>query len=544
MKTTNFILFNQNRGGKLLKKNKEDKNEDMLMAGIAGASYETIQRYGSAAKEHLVAYSGIDNEKINGLTGEALKLQKSLKSIQQQKTNSEYDFSIRQQKAGWAAEVKDTASNNAENIIAGKKNRKIRHDDLPDTPANHPLYDHVEIDADGNIMSGSGSQMKFIGASAGDPTGAGNAERALKKLQSKDFQKYIDNDVTIEVPKDEYQQMINIASEEIASLQKQLEKARDNGNLDLAAKLEKKINNLNKLKKNLKPSKLTRKQSLEAVDNPELSTIKSVANISHRAGIKTAETAALIGGSVSLVRNIVATCKGDIEAEEATLNVAKDTAQAAVVGYGTGFAGTAIKATMQNSASEYTRALAKTNVAGTIVAVSVSVSKTMTKYFKGEIDGTQCLEELGEQGTGMIASSMFAVIGQAVIPIPVVGGLIGGMVGYALSSATYGVLMSSLKEAKLAHEERIAIEKACEEHIKLIREYREQVNKIINEYLSDSMEYFNESFSGIKKALEIGDVDLFIENANEITESLGGNKPFENMDDFNNKMLNGITFKI
>lgn len=527
-----------------MKKNKEDKNEDMLMAGIAGASYETIQRYGSAAKEHLVAYSGIDNEKINGLTGEALKLQKSLKSIQQQKTNSEYDFSIRQQKAGWAAEVKDTASNNAENIIAGKKNRKIRHDDLPDTPANHPLYDHVEIDADGNIMSGSGSQMKFIGASAGDPTGAGNAERALKKLQSKDFQKYIDNDVTIEVPKDEYQQMINIASEEIASLQKQLEKARDNGNLDLAAKLEKKINNLNKLKKNLKPSKLTRKQSLEAVDNPELSTIKSVANISHRAGIKTAETAALIGGSVSLVRNIVATCKGDIEAEEATLNVAKDTAQAAVVGYGTGFAGTAIKATMQNSASEYTRALAKTNVAGTIVAVSVSVSKTMTKYFKGEIDGTQCLEELGEQGTGMIASSMFAVIGQAVIPIPVVGGLIGGMVGYALSSATYGVLMSSLKESKLAHEERIAIEKVCEEHIKLIREYREQVNKIINEYLSDSMEYFNESFSGIKKALEIGDVDLFIENANEITESLGGNKPFENMDEFNNKMLNGITFKI
>lgn len=519
-----------------MSKKKENK-DDLVRAGIAGASYETIQRYGSAAKEHLVAYSGTDNE--NGI-----QLQKSLKSIQEQGTNDEFAFSIRQQKAGWAAEVKDTADSNAENIIAGKAKRKIRHDDLPDTPANHPLFDHVEVDSDGNIIAGSGSQMKFIGASASDPTGAGNAERALKKLQSKDFQKYIDNDVKIEVPKDEYQQMIDKASEEIDKLQAQLEKVRANGNPEAIAKIEKKIENLNKLKKNLRPSKLTRKQSLEAVDNPELSTLKSVANVSHRAGIKTAETAALIGGSASLVRNIVGMCKGEVEASEAATNVVKDTTQSAAMGYGTGFAGTAIKGAMQNSASEYTRALAKTNVAGTIVAVTVSASKTLTKYFKGEIDGTQCIEDLGESGTGMIASSMFTVIGQAVIPIPVVGGLIGGMVGYALSSATYGILITSLKEAKLAHEERIAIEKACEEHIKMIREYRAQMNTIIEEYLSDTMEIFNESFSGIKDALAIGDIDLLIESANEITDTLGGNKPFESMDEFNDKMLNGITFKL
>ena len=199
---------------------------------------------------------------------------------------------------------------------------------------------------------------------------------------------------------------------------------------------------------------------------------------------------------------------------------------------------------MQNSASEYTRALAKINVAGTIVAVTVSASKTLSKYFKGEIDGTQCLEDLGEQGAGMIASSMFTVIGQTVIPIPVVGGLVGSMVGYALSSATYGILMNSLKEAKLAHEERVAIEKACEEHINMIREYRAQMNEIIEEYLSGAMEVFNDSFSGIKDALAIGDVDLFIESANNITSSFGGNKPFETMEEFNDKMLLGETFKI
>lgn len=523
---------------------KKDKEDDILRAGIAGGSYQTVQRYGSAENEHFKAYSGINSEVIDSSTGKPLELQKSLKSIKAQKTNKEYDYSIRQQKAGWAAEVKDTANVNAEKIISGDTTRKIRHDDLPNTPANHPLYDHVRIDADGNIIEGSGTQMKFIGSSEMDPNGIGNAERALKKLQSKNFQKYIDNDVKIEVPKDEYQQMVNKASEEIDILQKQLEKVKENGNAENVRVIEKKIENLNKLKKNLRPSTLTRKEALEAAEHPILSTAKSVTKISHKAGINTAEQAAIIGGSVSLVRNIVDTCKGEIEAKDAVINVAKDTAESAMVGYGTGFAGSAIKGAMQNSSSDYLNTISKTNLPGTIVSITVSASKTLKKYFSGEIDGIQCMEDLGEQGTGMIASSMFAVVGQAAIPIPVVGGLIGGMIGYALSSATYGILTSSLKEAKLAHEERIAIEKACEEHIKMIREYRAQMNAIINEYLSGAIEIFNDSFNGIKTALEIGDVDLLIDNANRITESFGGNKPFETMDDFNEKMLSGTAFKL
>ena len=64
-------------GGDRLAQNssKKDKQDDFLRAGIAGASYETVQRYGSALKEHLVGFSGADNE-----TG--TRLQKSLKSIQ------------------------------------------------------------------------------------------------------------------------------------------------------------------------------------------------------------------------------------------------------------------------------------------------------------------------------------------------------------------------------------------------------------------------------------------------------------------------------
>lgn len=517
------------------KKEKKRKEEDILNAGIAGASYETVQRYGAAAKQHYVAYSGADSE-----AGKTLV--KGLKQIADSKVNPEYQFRNIHQQAGFSAEVKDVARTNAESIIKGGSTRKIRTDDLG--RVNDPLYDTVSINANGDIIDGTGAQMKFLGASEKDPTGVGDAARALTKLQSKKFEKYLEHDAKIDVPSNQYDKIMQEAERKIEKLSEQLENQKDAGNTAQVEKIQENIDKLEKIKKNLRKSSVSSDEAVFARLHPGLSTAIDVAKVSHRAGVQTAETAAIIGGSVSIVKNLVAVCKGETEPGEAVINVAKDTASTAAVGYGTGFAGAAIKGAMENSKSEYLRTLSKTNVAGTLVAVSVSATKTLTRYFKGEIDGVECLETLGEQGTGMVSSAMFSVIGQMVIPIPVVGGMIGGMVGYALSSATYGILTQSLKEAKLAHEERAQIEKACEEHIKMIREYRADMEKLINEYLSESMDIFREAFSDMKNALAIGDVDWFIESANTITESFGGEASFSNMDEFNTKMLTGSTFKL
>ena len=96
----------------------------------------------------------------------------------------------------------------------------------------------------------------------------------------------------------------------------------------------------------------------------------------------------------------------------------------------------------------------------------------------------------------------------------------------------------------MAHEYRIKVEKACEEHIKNIRKYRAETEKIINEYLSGSMDIFSSSFSGIKNALAIGDVDWFIDSTNKITEAFGGKVQFSSMDEFNEKMLSSEAFKL
>jgi hypothetical protein len=50
------------------KETDEGKAKTLANVGIAGAADEVVQRYGSANKEHLVAYSGRDNEAGKNLT--------------------------------------------------------------------------------------------------------------------------------------------------------------------------------------------------------------------------------------------------------------------------------------------------------------------------------------------------------------------------------------------------------------------------------------------------------------------------------------------
>ena len=97
---------------------------------------------------------------------------------------------------------------------------------------NDPLFDHVLLDGDGIEIPGTGEQMKFVGS---DP------KACLKKLESEKFRKYLDADGTITVPSDYYDGIISEANKEIASLENQLERAKQNNNQQLASSIEKRI---------------------------------------------------------------------------------------------------------------------------------------------------------------------------------------------------------------------------------------------------------------------------------------------------------------
>ena len=509
------------------KEKEQHKEQAILHAGLSGAQAEVVQRYGSAVKEHAVAYTGIDRE-----SGQ--KLAKGLKSISESKINPADKARNIKQQAGFSAEVKTEAQENAEKIIQGNHtSRTVRTDDMTKQAdgkghtiggKNEQLYDIAEINRNGIYIEGSGRQLKYVG---GDP------KSCYQKLMDRKFDKYRDADIPIEVPSDFYDGVVDELQKRAEALKGQINRAEQKGDAVLAQKHREQLERIEKTRNTLHKGKLTNAEALEARLHPALSTAKDMVGVAHQAGVEAAKYGAVIGGTVSIVQNLVAVAKGDKEPGDATLAVAKDTASSVAISYGTGFSGSTVKGFMHNANSGTVRALSKTNLPGILVTVSLSAATIMKRYFNGEITGVECFEELGEQGTGMISSALFATIGQIAIPIPVIGGLIGGMLGYAVASASYGTLLGALKEAALAAQERKRIEAACEQQIRLIREYRTQMDAVISEYLASYASIFNESFSGIKNSLEIGDVDGVISSANQITEALGKQFLFKYIDEFN-----------
>lgn len=504
-----------------------DKNKQDTYVNVAleGAAEEVVQRYGSAVKEHFVAYSGVDNE-----TGEQLK--KGLKDIAKAKVNPEYKDTNLKQQAGFAAENKYTARQNAENIINKNKTR-VHNTDVKGSGSYNELFDHIITDENGIVISQE--QMKFVGS---DP------KACLEKLASKKFQKYLDADAKITVPSDYYQGILEEAQKSIDSLEKQLKHAKESGNTELEKSLKERLDKYKKIKASVKDSGVSNDEAMEARLHPKISTAKDVVKVAHRAGLEQAVYGAAIGGGISMVKNIVAVVKGDKNPEEAGLSLIKDTGVAAGTSYATAFAGSVIKGGMQNSASTTVQSLAKTNLAATIVTTTLETGKTLKSYFTGDISGLECLEELGEKGVGQLSAAMFAAAGQILIPVPVVGAMIGSMVGYALSSACYKELLGALKEAKLAHEERMRIEKECEEAIKMIVQFREEMNESIEKYLKDMRKTFSTELENAEKAIWNDDIDAFISAANNMSVKLGKKPQFNTFKEFDAFMETETALKL
>ena len=200
---------------------------------------------------------------------------------------------------------------------------------------------------------------------------------------------------------------------------------------------------------------------------------------------------------------------------------------------------------MQNSGKEVLRNLSKTNLPAAMVNMTLEAGKSLHAYLNGTIDGAECLERMGQSGFSMVVASMSATVGQVVIPIPIVGAVIGSALGYALSSACYGCLVSSLKDAKLSRENRIRIERECQEHIKFIRQCREELEKYFDDRLNFYKQAFYEGFTEISRACDTGDYDGFIGACNKLNSKMGGkNIQFSNTREFDELMNSDEAFDL
>ncbi|GAA7708399.1 hypothetical protein JP0157_08760 [Helicobacter pylori] len=214
--------------------------------------------------------------------------------------------------------------------------------------------------------------------------------------------------------------------------------------------------------------------------------------------------------------------------KEAFKHTATKTLKGGVRSYGIASGGSLLGGMMQNSANKVIQSLGKGSLPAMIVGTAVANVTIFIRYFSGKIDEVELCKQLGRTNTSLLSGGAMALAGQVLIPIPVVGVLIGGFVGITMSKTFYDISLKTLKEAKEAHQKRIEIEKECRESIRQLEMYRNQFKEVFERYFHGTIKFFNDSFDELERALYAGDADLAIGANNKIQEGLGQKALFDN----------------
>jgi len=368
-----------------------------------------VQRYGSANAEYIKGYRGVDNK-----TGQVFN--KSLCDLAKGKINPDYAEQNIKQQAGFAAEVAATSRDNAKAIIDKYPVRTARSEDVAGYGKNHQVVDRVQV-LDGHVIDGSASQMKFVK----DP------EKLVRDISREDgkLSRYFEK--TLELPTEQVDATKKYCFDKAKQLRIGAEKTMQQGRHDDAQKLLREADQFETTADNIKDAELTTEEAIDYRENPDIATAKDIVRTSHSAGVQSAQIGAAIGGVISAVQNIFAVAQQKKSLGTAAKDMTVDTVKAGVLGYGTGFVGSAIKGAMQQSEKSAIRGLSKTGLPALVVSTCISLGSTIVSYVDGEISESQMLSEVGEKGAGMLSAGMMAALGQLAIPVPVVSAVIGGM---------------------------------------------------------------------------------------------------------------------
>lgn len=506
-------------------KQQESTDSDLRNIAIASAEHELIQRYGTAGSQFLIGLRGINHE-----TGQVFD--RSLLKISQGNLNPDYVNQNVKQQAGFSAEVASVSKRNAQAIINKESSRFSRSEDIAGYGKNHNVVDIVELLDDSEITS----QMKFVK----------NPKDLLKDIacgegKKKDFSRYISVD-KLEVPTEQVEDMKAICREEAKKLAEQSDALRKLGKTELADIKLKQSKNYESLEGKVTDSGLTTEEAIQYRLNPKAVTVRDIGKVSHAAGLEGLKFGAAIGGSISAVNNIIAVYSGNKDFSEAILDTSKDTLIAGATGYATAASGTAVKTYMAQSSKEMIRGISKSNMPAMVVTACLSTGKSIKKYTVGEINEAELAQEIGLSVTGMMSSSMFAAIGQVAIPIPVLGALIGGMVGYALTNTVYQSFFDVLKDAKLSNERRLLIEMQCEAARLLSKEYELKIKELFAYRIQELEKYSNDMFD----SLDSPDIDSkeFCLRMNRFAEDLGTKLSINSMADLDEAMFSDLPITI
>jgi hypothetical protein len=181
------------------------------------------------------------------------------------------------------------------------------------------------------------------------------------------------------------------------------------------------------------------------------------------------------------------------------------------------------------------KSLGKNNPITNIVTATAYTGQHLVAYLNGNISKEKLFEEINHTAITTTSTVYYAGFAQAVIPIPVIGALVGATVGFYVGNLLHRSGLIALGDSnvvKIAKERRKKIEEMCKLLIPAIQKSREELEVYIDKYFADRKKIFEESFENLNLSLQNNNNELFLSSLEKINNQYGktlGNKTFKEL---------------
>ncbi|BDT59691.1 hypothetical protein MasN3_31850 [Massilia varians] len=268
----------------------------------------------------------------------------------------------------------------------------------------------------------------------------------------------------------------------------------------------------------------------------------------HQAGMEAGAVGGALAGGVSGVAGLVRLARGNAEPGEILAQVAIDAAKGYTMSYASGaLSKAATHAVREGFTSlggpEIGKAVSarfvKSNAHVALAAGIVQSGRSLARYLNGDIDEDELLSEVSHTAMTGASAFYYGALGQVMIPVPVVGALIGSTVGYFVGNMLHQSGLISLGETavvKVARERKERVEAMCLTAIPLMRAHRLEFDALIEEHFATRRRHLLSAFDALESAMVDWDGDRFLASLTALNEEFDASLPFGSQEEFDDMM--------
>jgi hypothetical protein len=267
--------------------------------------------------------------------------------------------------------------------------------------------------------------------------------------------------------------------------------------------------------------------------NATQKTLENIADIAAETTLITLEQAA-IPMAIEGVHNLILVANGEKEFDEAAVDMARLAGTIVVDGSVMNIAEIGITNIMKNGTNELLKNVANSNAVTQIVFIAGVVGNSVIRFVNGDITGEQFFDEIGQQGVELVSGTIGALAGQLLIPIPVVGAMIGSMVISGACGIVYKGI-TTMNEYKTKQKEVSDFAQAA---LSEINRQNAFVKEMIDAQSVEWDKSFAEGFDLIYRGAVNFDADTIAEGLDGILNVFGESVRFKTQEEFSEHFHN------